>query len=137
MYEFCCPVRNSKYSRKRDRIFVARVQKYSGLDKTSLIYNHLLEWERFNYVVNFHSLPPSGNLVEYFVLVKIAVCDNRTIIDNSLNWIESLHIKWKKASTWYGRNQVNWSITAIKELILFSWSNWHFNCNISPWFYHF
>ena len=43
VYELCCPVCNSKYSRKTDRSFVARVQKYSGLDKTSLFYNHLLE----------------------------------------------------------------------------------------------
>ena len=92
VYEVCCPVYKSKHIGKTDRNFGARAQK-------SLVYNHLLEWERFNYVVNLHSLPPSGNLVEYFVLVKIAVCDNRTIIDNSLNWIESLHIKWKKAFT--------------------------------------
>ena len=29
--------------------------------KKSLVYNHLLECEHFNYVVNLQSLPPSNN----------------------------------------------------------------------------
>ena len=111
VYEVCCPVYKSKHIGKTDRNFGARVQK-------SLVYNHLLEWERFNYVVNLHSLPPSGNLVEYFGLVKIVVYYNSTIIDNSPNWIElyfleSLHIKWKKT-------KVNCGLKATKELVLFS-----------------
>ena len=109
--EVCCPVYKSKHIGKTDRNFGARVQK-------SLVYNHLLEWERFNYVVNLHGLPPSGNLVEYFGLVKIVVYYNSTIIDNSPNWIElyfleSLHIKWKKT-------KVNCGLKATKELVLFS-----------------
>ena len=111
VYEVCCPVYKSKHIGKTDRNFGARAQK-------SLVYNHLLEWERFNYVVNLHSLPPSGNLVEYSGLVKIVVYYNSTIIDNSPNWIElyfleSLHIKWKKT-------KVNCGLKATKELVLFS-----------------
>ena len=61
----------------------ARVQEHSGSDKKSLVYNHLLECEHFNYVVNLHSLPPSNNSVEYLEHVNIAVYDNTKIIDNS------------------------------------------------------
>ena len=108
VYEVCCPVYKSKHIGKTDRNFGARVQK-------SLVYNHLLEWERFNYVVNLRSLPPSSNLVEYPVLVKIAVYSNIIIIDSSQIWIElyfleSLHIKWKKL-------KVKCGIKATKELV--------------------
>ena len=68
--------------------FGARAQELGGSDKMSLVYNHLLECENFNYVVNFHSLPPSNNLVEYLEHVKIAVYGNTKIIDNSQNWIQ-------------------------------------------------
>ena len=88
MYEFCCPACNSKYIGKTDWNFGTRVQEHGGLDKTLLVYNHLLECGLFNYVVNLHSLPPSYSLVEYLENVKIAVYDNTKIIDNSQNWIE-------------------------------------------------
>ena len=61
--------------------FGVRAQEHGGSDKMSLVYNHLLECENFNYVVNFHSLPPSNNLVEYPEHVKIAVYDNTKIIE--------------------------------------------------------
>ena len=48
-YQCCCPACNSKYIGKTDQNFDTRVQKHSGLDKKSLVYNHLLECERFNY----------------------------------------------------------------------------------------
>ena len=86
--------------------------------KKSPVYNHLFECEHFNYVVNLHSLPPSNNLVEYLEHVKIAVCGNSKITDNSQNWIElcfleRLHIKSKKP-------KLNCGIKANKELVLFS-----------------
>ena len=109
MYEFCCPACNSKYIGKTDWNFGTRVQEHGGLDKTSLVYNHLLECGLFNYVVNLHSLPPSYSLVEYLENVKIAVYDNTKIIDNSQNWIE---LFFSKAFTSNGRNQ-NW-IVALK-----------------------
>ena len=40
-------------------------QEHSGLDKKSLVYNHLLECEHFNFVVNLYRLPLSNNSVEY------------------------------------------------------------------------
>ena len=61
VYEFCCPACNSKYTGKTDG---KKVQTKSS-DKKSLAYNHLLEYQHFNYVVNLHSLPPSSNLLEY------------------------------------------------------------------------
>ena len=51
------------------------------------VYNHLLECEHFNRVVNLHSLPPSNNSVEYLKHVKMVVYGNIKIIDNSQNWI--------------------------------------------------
>ena len=51
-YEFCCPVSSSKYIGKTDRTFGTRVQEHSGSHKNSPVYNHLLECEHFNYVVN-------------------------------------------------------------------------------------
>ena len=65
MYEFCCPACNSKYTGKTDGNFGTRDEEHSGSDKKSLAYNHLLEYQHFNYVVNLHSLPPSSNLLEY------------------------------------------------------------------------
>ena len=117
VYEFCCPACNSKYIGKADRNICTCVQEHSGLDKKSLVYNHLLECEHFNYVVNLHSLLPTSNLVEYLEHVKIAVY-NTKIIDNNQNWIElcfleSLRIKWKKP-------KLNYGIKATKELVLFS-----------------
>ena len=88
VYEFCCPACNSKYIGKTDQNFGTRVQERSGSDKKSPVYNHLLECEHFNYVVNLHSFPPSNNSVEYVEHVKTAVHDNTKIIDNSQNWIE-------------------------------------------------
>ena len=93
MYEFCSPVCNNKYSGKTERNFGTPVQGNSGSDKTSLFYN----------------------LVEYPVLVKIAVYSNIIIIDSSQIWIElyfleSLHIKWKKL-------KVKCGIKATKELV--------------------
>ena len=98
VYEFCCPACNSKYIGKTGRNIGTHVQEHSGSDKKSPVYNHLLECEHLNYVVNLHSLPPSNNLVEYLEHVKIVVYDNTKIIDNSQNWIElcfleSLHSK--------------------------------------------
>ena len=52
------------YIGKTDRDFGTRAQERSGSYKKSPVYNHLLECEHFNYVVNLHSLPPSNNLVE-------------------------------------------------------------------------
>ena len=52
VYEFCCPACNSKYIGKTDRNFATHVQEHSGSDKKSPVYNHLLECEHFNYVVN-------------------------------------------------------------------------------------
>ena len=118
MYGFCCPACNIKYIGKTDRNFGTRVQEHSGLGKKSPVYNHLLECEHFNYVVNLHGLPPSNISVEYLEHVKIAVYNNTKIIDSSENWVElcfleSLHIKWKKP-------KLNCGIKAIKELVLFS-----------------
>ena len=118
VYEFCCPACNIKYIGKTDRNFGTRVQKHSGLDKKSPVYNHLFECEHFSYVVNLHSLPPSNSLVEYLEHVKTDVYDNTKIIDSSQNWVklcflESLHIKWKKP-------KLNCVVKAIKELVLFS-----------------
>ena len=98
VYEFCCPACNIKYIGKTDRNFGTRVQEHSGLDKKPPVYNHLLECEHFNYVVDLHSLPSSDNSVEYLEHVKIAVYGNTKIIGNSQNWVElcfleSLHIK--------------------------------------------
>ena len=95
MYEFYCPACNNKYTGKTDRNLDTRVQEHSGSDKTSVVYNHLLEYEHFNYVTNLHSLPPSNSSVEYVEHVKFSV------YDNSQNWVElcfleSLHIKPKK-----------------------------------------
>ena len=118
VYEFCCPACNSKYIGKADQNFDTRVQERSGSDEKSLVYNHLLECEHFNYVLNLHSLPSSDNSVEYLEHAKIAVYDNAKIIDNSQNWIElcflkSLHMKWKKP-------KLNCGTKATKELVLFS-----------------
>ena len=79
---------NNKYIEKTDQNFGTRVQEYGGSDKKSSVNNHLLKCEHFNYVVNFHTLPPSNNLVEYFKHVKITVYDNTRIIDNSQRWVE-------------------------------------------------
>ena len=76
VYEFCCPVCNIKYIGD---------QEHSGSGKKLPVYNHLLDCEPFNYVVNLHSLLPSNNSVEYLEHVKIAVCDNTKINDNSQN----------------------------------------------------
>ena len=84
-YAFCCPACNSKYIGKTGRNFGTRVQEHSSSDKKSPVYNHLLECEHFNYVVDLHSLPPSNNSVEYLEYVKIAVYDNTKITDNSQN----------------------------------------------------
>ena len=118
VYEFCCPACNSKYIGKTDPNFGTSVQEHSGSDKKSTVYNHLLECEHFNNVVNLHSLRPSSNLIEYLEHVKIPVYGNTKIIDSSQNWIElcfleTLHIKYKK------RN-LNCGINATKELVLFS-----------------
>ena len=64
LYEFCCPACNMEYIGKTDPNFGTRVQEHNGLDKKPPVYNHLLECEHFNYVVNLHSLPPSNNSVE-------------------------------------------------------------------------
>ena len=114
-YEFCCPACKSKYIKKTDPNCDARVQERSGLDKKSQVYNHLLECEHLNDVVNLRSLPPSNNLVEYFENVEIAVYGNTRIIENSQNcielyFLESLHIKWKKP-------KLNCVIKATKELV--------------------
>ena len=98
VYDFCCPACNNKYIGKTDRNFGTRVQEHSGSDKKSPVYNYLLEWEHFKYVVNLHNFPPSYNSVEYLEHVKIAVYDNTKIIANSQNWVElcfseTLHIK--------------------------------------------
>ena len=98
VYEFCWPACNIIYIGKTDRNFGTRVQKHSGLDKKSPVYNHLFECEHFSYAVNLHSLPPSNSLVEYLEHVKTAVYDNTKIIDSSQNWVKlcflkSLHIK--------------------------------------------
>ena len=85
VYEFCCPAYNSKYIGKAHQNFGTRVQEHSDSDKTSLVYNHLLECKHFNYAVKLHSLPPSNNLVEYLQHVKIAVYGNTKIIDSSQN----------------------------------------------------
>ena len=53
--------------------FSTRVQEHRGLNKKSPVYNHLLECEHFNYVVNLHSLPPSKYSAEYLKHVNIAV----------------------------------------------------------------
>ena len=79
VYEFCCPACNSKYIGKTDRNFATHVQEHSGSDKKSPVYNHLLECEHLNYVVNLHSLAPSNNLVEYIEHVKTAVYDKTFI----------------------------------------------------------
>ena len=83
VHEFCCPACIRKYIGKTDRNFCTRVQEHSVLNKKSPIYNHSLECERFNYVVNLHSLPFSNNLVEYLERVKIAVYNNTKINENS------------------------------------------------------
>ena len=103
-YEFCCPACCTKYSAKTNQNFYTCVEEHSGSDKKSPVYNHLLECEHFDYVVNLLSLPPSNKLVEYLEHVKIAVYDNTKIIDNSQNrtelcFLEKLHIKWKKPKT--------------------------------------
>ena len=85
VHEFCCPACNSKYIGKTDQNFGTCVQENSGSDKKSPVYNHLLECEHFNYVVNLRSLPPSNDSVEYLKHVKIAVYDNAKIIGNSQN----------------------------------------------------
>ena len=118
LYEFCCPACNNKYIGKTSRNFGTGIQEHSGLDKKSPVYNQLLEYRHFNYVVNLHSLPPSNNSIECLEHVKIAVYDNTIIIDNSQNrvelcFLESLHIKWKKP-------KLNCGIKATKELVLFS-----------------
>ena len=65
VYELCCPACNNKYIGKTDRDFSTLIQKHSGSDKKSPVYNYLLECEHFNYVINLHSLPSSNNLVVY------------------------------------------------------------------------
>ena len=62
--DLSCPACNSKYIGKTDRNIGTRVQKYSGSDKKLPVYNHFLECEHFNYVVNVNSLPPSNNSLE-------------------------------------------------------------------------
>ena len=64
VYEFRSPAFVSKYNRKIDRKIGTRVQEHSGSDKKLPVYNHLLECELFNYVVNLHSFPPCKNSVE-------------------------------------------------------------------------
>ena len=49
VYEFCCPACNNKYIGKSDRNFGTRVQEHSASDKKSLVYNHFLVCEHFNY----------------------------------------------------------------------------------------
>ena len=39
---------------KQIKNFGTQLQKHNGSDKKLPIYNHLLECEHFNYVVNFH-----------------------------------------------------------------------------------
>ena len=82
MYEFCYP------AYKTDQNFDTRVEEHSGSDKKWPVYNHLLECENFNYVVNLHSLPPSNNSVEYLEHVKFAIYGNTKIICNSQNLVE-------------------------------------------------
>ena len=118
VYEFYCPACNSKYIGKTDQNFGTRVQELSGSEKKSPLYNHLLECEHFNDVVNLHSLRPSNNLAEYLQHVKIAVYGNTKIIGSSQNWIElcfleTVHIKCKKPN-------LNCGMNASKELVLLS-----------------
>ena len=70
---------------KKNRCFGVCVHEHSRSDKKSPVYNHLLECEHFNYVVNLHNLPPTNNLVEYLEHIKIAVYDNSKIIGNTQN----------------------------------------------------
>ena len=63
------------------------VPVFKSTNKKSLVPNHLLECEHFNYVVNLHNLPPSNNIVEYLEHVMIAVYGNTKIIGNTQNWI--------------------------------------------------
>ena len=117
VYECCCPACNIKHIGRPHRKFGTCVQEHSGSDKKSPVWNHSLECEHFNYVVNLHGLQPSPNIVEYLEHVKTAVYDKTKIIDNSQNWIElrfleSIPIKWKKP-------KLNCGIKATKELVLF------------------
>ena len=50
--EFRCPACNNTYIGKTDWNFDTRVQEHSNSDKTSPVYNHLLECKHFNYVVS-------------------------------------------------------------------------------------
>ena len=135
VYEFCYPACNKKYIWKTDRKLGSRVQEHSSFDRKSPLYNHFLECEHVNFVVNSHSLSPGSNSGEYLEDVKFGVYGNTKIIDNSQNWVElcffeSLRIKWKKPKLKYG-------IKATKELALCSCYHKYFNCSIFPSLYRF
>lgn len=64
------------------------VQEHSSSDKQPPVYNHLLEWEHFYYVVNLLILVASNNSVAYLEHVKFQVYENTKIIGNCQNSVE-------------------------------------------------
>ena len=72
-YEFFCPACNNAYIGKSDLNFDTCVQEQINSGKESPVYNHLLQFEHFSYVVIQHGLPPSNNLVEYLEHAKFSV----------------------------------------------------------------
>ena len=79
--------------------------------KKSLIYNHLLQFEHFNCVVDLYSLTPCNILVEYLGYIKFPVKDTpklSTAVKIGLNWLFrklSLQRKWTE----------NWTLV-LKQL---------------------
>ena len=122
VYEFCCSACNAGYIGKTDWNLGTWIKEHCGLDKNSLIFNHLAECDFYQYTLNLHSFPcnvdvtlTSQDILEY---IRTTVTDNMRVIGKSENWaklcfLEGLNNKRKKSS-------LNTGIEATKELVLFS-----------------
>ena len=122
VYEFSCPACNGGYIGKTDWNLGTWIKEHCGLDKNSPVFNHLAECNFYQYTLTLHSFPcdDDATLTNQVILghIRSTVTDNMRIIGKSENWtklcfLESLNIKWKKAS-------LNNDIKATKELALFS-----------------
>ena len=122
VYEFSCLGCNAGYICKADRNLGTWTKVYCGLDKNPPIFNHLAEWNFYQYTLNLHSFSCDGDVTltnqDIVGQIRTTVTDNMGIIGKSENWtelcfLESSNIKWKKLS-------LNNGIKATKELALFS-----------------
>lgn len=84
VHTFSCASCDNIYIGKTDQNFSNWVQEHSGSDKNSPVYNCLLEYEHFNYIVNLHCLQPSNASVQYLANFKFVVYVSTKIKEQNL-----------------------------------------------------